>query len=223
MLNSALETINKLLITIALLMFITYGWQHAFSPRAKNLQMIQEAGYSVDRNSLTDAIAYGDEHIIEALLTFNIDISRPDVDGYLPLPLAIEMEHSKTIELLIAKGANINSVDPDGGYPMWYAADTGNKKIIEQLLSHGASLNKLDEINQTILMFAAAEGEKELFNYGIKVGVSPLSQDDEGDTMLHYAAYAEMYEMYQWIAKKFPELTTVKNVDGMTAEDIVNF
>ncbi|MGF1718967.1 ankyrin repeat domain-containing protein [Vibrio kyushuensis] len=222
MFNSALETINRLLTTIALLMVIAYGWQHAFSPRAKNVQMIQEAGYNIDSSSLTDAIMYGDENIVKALLNFDLDPSRPDIDGYTPLILAVESEQSEVINLLISKGADINGIDPEGGYPIWYAVDSGNLKLIKQLVGHGASLNELDDLKQTILMYASSEGKRELIELGIQAGVSPMSQDLEGDTMLHYAAYGEMYETYEWIADQFPQLIGVKNTDGFTALDIVS-
>ncbi|PMK00355.1 ankyrin repeat domain-containing protein [Vibrio sp. 10N.261.55.A7] len=222
MVNKALEAINRILLMIALIMAIAYGWQHVFSPRAKSVQMIQEAGYFVDRASLVEAILYGDERVVKALLNFNIDPSKPDSDGYTPLMVAIETEQLNVVDMLVAKGADLHFADLEGGYPMWYAVDGGNKQIIEQLVKHGASLNRLDEINQTILMFAASAGEMDLIPYGIEAGVSPLEQDSEGDTMLHYAAYGDNYDMYELIAEEYPQLVKIKNDRGMTALDILN-
>ncbi|WP_295893768.1 ankyrin repeat domain-containing protein [uncultured Vibrio sp.] len=222
MINKTLETINRVLLTIVLIMAITYGWQHVFSPRAQAVQTIQEAGYFIDRASLDEAILYGDERIAKALLNFDIDISKPNSDGYTPLMVAVEMQQPAVIDLLVAKGADLHVADFEGAYVMWYAVDGGNKKLIEQLISHGASLNKLDELQQTVLMYAASFDIDELIAYGIEAGVSPLTKDSEGDTMLHYAAYSANYEMYEWIVDEYPQLLDVKNGQGQTALDLLN-
>ncbi|MBL0319528.1 MAG: ankyrin repeat domain-containing protein [Alphaproteobacteria bacterium] len=82
-----------------------------------------------------------------------LDISKPDVDGYTPLHLAVLHQNEILVSQLLKHNAPCNTA-VNGVTPLHHAAALGNVSLVNLLISHGSSINAIDTEGLTPLDYA---------------------------------------------------------------------
>ncbi len=153
---------------------------------------INRLGYTFKGIALHQAIWFGDQAIIQALLDRGADVNRPMTDeiGYTPLHLAAsELNNKQVIEGLLNKGANINSQDKEGNTPLHLAVDKQNHASLQALLANNQiDLNIPNKNGFVPLYIAIWFGKKDIIDLLLKHRPNlDIQQEKNGYTPLHVA------------------------------------
>ena len=111
---------------------------------------------NADSASLADAVEKGETFQIQALLSKDIDVNEPQIDGMTALHWAAEQDNTELSKLLIDRGANATAPNRYGVTPLYLACVNGNGDIVQQLLEAGADPNTKIVGNETALMTASS-------------------------------------------------------------------
>lgn len=82
------------------------------------------------------------------------DIDQADIDGNIPLLLAVERGHIGMAELLIQHEANLEVTDRDGFTPLIMSAEFNHPEVLLILLEAGADIEAEDKAERTALDWA---------------------------------------------------------------------
>ncbi|RDW71851.1 hypothetical protein BP5796_07885 [Coleophoma crateriformis] len=159
--------------------------------------------------SLLAAIRHGNVLIVEKLIDYGADISRPATGGpsRTPLQLAVELGKLDIIKILLGKGADVNQAPAvrGGGTALQLAAIGGNVGIAELLLNNGADIYaKPSKVyGRTPLEGAAEQGRIDMIKFLLSRGVS------FGDT-----PYNE-FQRAKELAEKNGQINTIRYLENL--------
>jgi len=94
------------------------------------------------------------EHIINALLTKNIDINAKDLRGKTALMMAVQLNNYSLAKLLVEHGADVNCCTNDGTTPLMVACQNNVLHIAQYLVAHKANLRLQDKQHATAFDYA---------------------------------------------------------------------
>lgn len=118
-----------------------------------------------NKNSLFEAIEKDELEEVRSIITYGLDLSSTNEDGYTPLLWASsKSSNPNIISLLLDNGADINEKDSDGWTPLMRAsAFNENPEIVQILLDNGADVNEKGDNGETALFKSI------IFNRNIKI------------------------------------------------------
>ena len=112
-----------------------------------------------ERNCLHEAAISGREPILEIGLTREVDVTRLDVYGRIPLHYACMHGHVVMVQRLLAAGPQtIDSLDHDNFTPLIHAVIHHQLSCVEELLSHGARIDPGSDADHIPLNLACQYG-----------------------------------------------------------------
>ena len=106
-----------------------------------------------NKNSLFEAIEKDELEKVRSIITYGLDLSSTNEDGYTPLLWASsKSSNPNIISLLLDNGAYVNEKDSDGWTPLMRAsAFNENPEIVQILLDNGADVNEKGDNGETAL------------------------------------------------------------------------
>ena len=118
-----------------------------------------------NKNSLFEAIEKNELEKVRSIITYGLDLSSTNEDGYTPLLWASsKSSNPNIISLLLDNGADVNEKDSDGWTPLMRAsAFNENPEIVQILLDNGADVNEKGDNGETALFKSI------IFNRNIKI------------------------------------------------------
>ena len=120
------------------------------------IDLLLEAGAAVEAPA--DSIhvfAWNNELLgVKLHIYAGTDIDQADVDGNIPLLLAVEQGHIGVAELLIQHEANLEVADEHGFTPLIMSAELNHPEIVQLLLDAGADIEAEDKAERTALDWA---------------------------------------------------------------------
>ena len=120
------------------------------------IDLLLEAGAAVEAPA--DSIhvfAWNNELLgVKLHIYAGTDIDQADVDGNIPLLLAVEQGHIGVAELLIQHEANLEVADEHGFTPLIMSAELNHPELLQILLDAGADIEVEDKAERTALDWA---------------------------------------------------------------------
>lgn len=144
---------------------------------------------------LITAIAFGNEPVMEELVSAGADVNMPENERITPIAFASEMGKLRIVDFLIEKGANPNICCKAGEYPLSRAAYEGHCDVMKRLVECGACVNITNEDGYTCLMNAITDDRKQVFHTLLEMGVNTNVAGVDGVTALHIALIKHRYDM----------------------------
>ncbi|KAF3828573.1 hypothetical protein GH733_004774 [Mirounga leonina] len=112
---------------------------------------------------------------VQALCEHKSPINLKDLDGNIPLLLAVQNGHSEVCRFLLDHGADVNSRDKNGRTALMLACEISSSNIVEALIKKGADLNLVDSLGHNALHYSKLSE-----NAGIQsLLLSKISQDSD--------------------------------------------
>ncbi|NXI49919.1 RAI14 protein, partial [Chloroceryle aenea] len=112
-------------------------------------------------------------YAVQLLCEHKCPINVKDLDGNIPLLLAVQNGHVEVCKYLLDHGADINSRDKSGRTALMMACEAGSLNMVEAFLRKGADVNLVDVFGQNALHYSKLSE-----NTGIQnLLSSKLSQD----------------------------------------------
>lgn len=102
--------------------------------------------------NLANAIIYGEQEIVEALLKSGVDVNDYDDYGFTPLIESAIADNKEIAELLVKNNADVNQRDVTGGSALHWAAENNNKELCKLLLDRKADPNAYNDSKQPVLL-----------------------------------------------------------------------
>jgi len=180
--------------------------------------------------SLHIAVAKGLLSDVQQLLNQKVNRQQKDIDGNIPLDLAIFLGDQNIIKLLATNNPQINAVDKDGYTPLTYAINIDDAQTVTTLLQAGADVNTPDAIGQTPIMQAVRHGNLKSLQALLQSRTIDLNvKNVDGNTPLAVAVYHLVNTHEQDFIPIIKALlragadTTIKNNDGKNPLDLKSF
>ncbi len=102
-----------------------------------------------ERNCLHEAAISGRELVLEIALNSEVDVSRVDVYGRIPLHYACMHGHVGMVRMLLNKGPmTVDELDHDNFTPLIHGIVHHQQACVEQLLMHGARIDPGSEASE---------------------------------------------------------------------------
>ena len=136
------------------------------------------------------ASQFGQEEIVNLLVSKGADLEAKTELGMTPLYVSIYEQKLEIVKQLIDKGADIFTVRNDGETLLHIASAVGNKEIAKLLISKGLNINVSKRYGITPLHLASVFGHKEVVEVIISSGADVDAKNSNGSTALHLAAAA---------------------------------
>ena len=160
-------------------------------------------------NILGTIVKWKKYYLLETLFDkmSHVDINHRDVAGRTPLMSAVYNRDINIVKFLIKKGANLNAYEMNGNNALILAVISGKIDVFKLLIDSGADI--------------------------LSVNKNRKGESKTGNTILHELVETEciyftntsthklLYEYYEIILKKHPELLSIKNNLGKTPIDIL--
>uniref|UniRef100_A0A8C5KYI7 Retinoic acid induced 14 n=1 Tax=Jaculus jaculus TaxID=51337 RepID=A0A8C5KYI7_JACJA len=119
------------------------------------------------------AAAQGCVRAVQVLCEHKSPTNLKDLEGNIPLLLAVRNGHSEVTCLLLEHGADVNSRDKSGRTALMLACETGSSHLVEALIKKGADPNLVDSLGHNALHYSKLSE-----NAGIQsLVLSKISQD----------------------------------------------
>ena len=163
------------------------------------LERVAQAGSDVDapdtlgRTPLRQAVRYGEEALVAALIGAGAEVSAVDVDGETPLHDAVRFCQHEIVDLLLERGADVRAVNCYAATALHLAVRHADARMVRALLNHGAEVDARDAFGCTALHDAAALGGIEVTEVLLAGGADLNAVDFYNSTALHLAA------RYGWV------------------------
>jgi len=141
-----------------------------------------------------------------------INIDKPDSEGYTPLILA---NTSVMMNLLIVKGANVNISNIDGDTPLMFAIDKEDFNMVKLLIDNHANVNIADIGGNTPLLMAFIKNNREIIKLLIDNGANVNIADIDGNTPLITAIGKEYFNIVELMIDKNANVN-IANANGTT-------
>lgn len=111
-----------------------------------------------------------DPKTMRSLVKKGADINSADVEGYVPMHLAVMGKRLKNVKELINSGANVNVVECNGKQtPLHFACIVGEVEIVKELIKAGAKTDKPDKSGKTPIDYARNNKEITEVLEGVKI------------------------------------------------------
>ncbi|KAK2509667.1 hypothetical protein MC885_000661, partial [Smutsia gigantea] len=91
---------------------------------------------------------------VQVLCEHKSPINLKDLDGNIPLLLAVHNGHSEVCRFLLDHRADVNSRDKNGRTALMLACEIGSSNIVEALIKKGADLNLVDSLGHNALHYS---------------------------------------------------------------------
>ncbi|OXB79158.1 UNVERIFIED_CONTAM: hypothetical protein H355_006617 [Colinus virginianus] len=91
---------------------------------------------------------------VQLLCEHKCPINIKDLDGNIPLLLAVQNGHTEVCKYLLDHGADINTRDKNGRTALMMACEAGNLNMVEVLLRKGADVTLVDVFGQNALHYS---------------------------------------------------------------------
>jgi len=116
-------------------------------------------------------------------------LSQRDKDGFTPLLILAQNDHSPVMEWMYLKGISVEEQDDWGRTALQWACYKGHRRTVQWLLSRSANLAHRDHEGMTAIHWAALKGHKQVAETLIYVGAVHLLNvpDSAGDTPIRLA------------------------------------
>lgn len=141
-----------------------------------------------DSTLLADAVESEDSDRVSKLLSSQIDVNVPQVDGMTALHWAAHHDDWKLCKRLLDRGANASAQNRYGITPLYLACLNGNANLVSALLESGADPNTAINGGETALMTAARTGNIGTVTSLINAGAEIDAKERNGQTPAMWAA-----------------------------------
>lgn len=138
------------------------------------------------------ALSGQDETLAVLLETGNVDISRRDQDGVVPLWHAIEKNHHRIVRALLDRGFTVDARRAKLNFtPIYWTAQHGQVEIVQHLVQSGAEVNKPEwKYGFNPLHNACESNHEDVVRVLLEAGADPNARTANSRTPLHLAAAA---------------------------------
>ncbi len=140
------------------------------------------------QGSLADAVEKGESFRIQALLSRDIDVDEPQIDGMTALHWAAYHDNADLGKILLDRGASVTGENRYGIAPLYLACLNGNAKLVRHLLEAGADSNTTIRGGETALMTAARTGNLGAVEALLEAGANVQAKERQGQTAIMWAA-----------------------------------
>ena len=165
-----------------------FKWSH----RAVTLALLFGAVVSIVAQgrspSLAGAVEARNSARTSKLLSSQIDVNIPQVDGMTALHWAAYHDNWELGKRLLDLGANASAQNRYGITPLYLACVNGNAKLVRALLESGADPNTTTSGGETVLMTAARTGDIGAVTSLINAGAEIDAKERNGQTAAMWAA-----------------------------------
>ncbi len=143
---------------------------------------------SMSASHLADAVEKKNQFEIEALLTKDLDLNVPQVDGMTALHWAVYHDDKALTQRLMNRGASAVSKNRYGVTPLYLACENGSAKLVRLLLDAGADPNSEVRGGETALMTAARTGIVGVVETLLKAGANIDAKERKDQSAIMWAA-----------------------------------
>ena len=166
--------------------------------------------------SLADAVESGDSTLTSKLLSSEIDVNVPQVDGMTALHWAAYHDDENLGKRLLSLGAKAAARNRYGITPLYLACVNGNANLVGELLASGADSNTAIRGGETALMTASRTGKLEAVMTLIKAGADVDAKERNDQTALMWAASEGHVEVVQALLAAGSDFRTPLKRSGYT-------
>ncbi len=200
-----------------------------------------------NRNILFDAIDYGDERLINKILSSGkLDVNTVDIEGNMVLHKPEVLANDELAKQLLLSGANPTVNNSEGKNFLFHMALRGDEglELLDIALAKGCSLNGKVRNNNSLLMEVMAaftnlsdaektrrKGLMAMAKKFVKNGIDVNAINDQGETVLFYAVRKNDVEAVAFLLddnmkinqknKKFETALSIAVIKGIKAIDII--
>lgn len=144
-------------------------------------------------SAVHEAVGHFDIEALQALIDQKVSLVEKNLEGIMPLHLAVGQNYLEAVKLLLEAGADasINVKDPEGLTPLQEAIEHDQDyDIVESLLHFGASIDVRDSKGQTPLQVAVRyHSDYDIVKLLLEAGASVDQEDLEGQTPLNLVSH----------------------------------
>jgi ankyrin len=145
--------------------------------------------------------------IIGMMLSNGADISRPGIEGQLPIHVAAVIDRVEVLPFIISAGADPLSKDTDGRSALMHGVKNRSDFVVKYLLeNHDVDREERDAYDQTPLIVATTLGSKSIVNLLLQNGFNELeilnARDHEGKTSLAHATSLDYLEIVKMLLNR---------------------
>ena len=141
-----------------------------------------------DSFSIAGAVEARNPARTSKLLSSQIDVNAPQVDGMTALHWAVHHDDWELGKTLLDLGANASAKNRYGITPLYLACVNGNANLVGALLEAGADPNTTISGGETALMTAARTGDADVVTTLINAGAGIDVEERNGQTAAMWAA-----------------------------------
>ncbi|KAM9358027.1 CARD- and ANK-domain containing inflammasome adapter protein [Symphorus nematophorus] len=180
----------------------------------KTLSILLNAGATVDRDVINEAIKLNEESILHLLLDKASGSLREDVLGS-TLFSAVKQNHDGVVTVLIDSGANVNMTDKQGYTPLLLSAELGHTEVFRVLVAKEAKLDVTLSDLSSALHLAVHSGSMPIVQTLLEMGLDPNVTGPKAQTPLHLAAHCNRPELVDVLLRAGAQVNAVTS-DGLT-------
>lgn len=139
-----------------------------------------QSGNFTDENlecALILAAMYGNENIVDALLSFGVDVNCMN-SGDSAIHQASLMNHLNVLEVLLTYKADVDAINSDYRTGLHYASKEGYTHIVRRLLNAGADYSIKDDDGMTAPMLGELFDHNDIVDLFKQVGVTKFEYQD---------------------------------------------
>ena len=128
------------------------------------------------------AAKYGQEDMVQFLISYGADLAREDQECRTPLMLAAENEHMSIVETLIGRQQKHTPGDAD--WCLVRAAAKNMKSAVRILLDSGVMINTVNDRGETALISASQRGRDDIVRLLLEKAADLEAKNRDGHTAL---------------------------------------
>ena len=167
-------------------------------------------------DSLADAVEARNLDRTAELLSGQIDVNAPQVDGMTALHWAAHHDDWELGKRLLDLGANASAENRYGITPLYLACVNGSANLVRALLESGADPNTTIRGDETVLLTAARTGDIGAVDSLIKAGAEVDAKQRNGQTAAMWAAAEGHSEVIQALLSAGADFETPLKRSGFT-------
>ena len=158
-------------------------------------------GKSDEKSALNAASTNGKVESVKVLLDHGAEVDSEDINGWPPLFVATEYQHTQVVEVLLEGGADPNEQDIMGECPLIRASTFGYVGVVKALLAHGAKIDVQNEMGSSPLLAASLMGRIEVVQMLVDHGAPLDPETNTGATALASACFSGHTEVVRILLK----------------------
>lgn len=129
--------------------------------------------------ALQQAAEAGDVAALDKLLSAELDVDSPMLDGSTALHWAVLHDQAEAVAMLLKAGADVEARNRNSMFPLHLAALNGSKEVAALLVAAGADVNAALPNGETVLMTAARTGTEAVIDLFLSHGALVDTRDPE--------------------------------------------